>query len=144
MGFAVLVLARVNISVGENVGALAMFETKFPLALISISVLPLMHTVPIRFRLQPLTDVRVAKNTLPDALTLFQPIFPLTFVDFTVEPCVNALSMGFVIFEVSFVPIAVGVAFHTPAVPIIVEPLTLIQSTRAIIHYTKTMSFPIN
>lgn len=49
-----------------------MLETIAPLSFVSIAVLPLMNTIAVSFALLPLTDVRVAQNTLPYSLTVLQ------------------------------------------------------------------------
>lgn len=52
-----LVLARVNVTHSEDIAALPVFETVLPLTLVSVSILPLMNTVAICLRLDPLANV---------------------------------------------------------------------------------------
>lgn len=79
-----------------------------------------MHTVPIRFGLEPLADIGVTKDAFPDSLALFESMLPLAFVDLPVEPNVDTFAVWLVIFEFSLVLIAVGITFESPAIPIIV------------------------
>jgi len=125
--FALLILTSVNVTVGKDVRALTVLQAEFPFALISISILPLVHAVPIRFRLKPFTDVGVTEDAFPDALTLFQSLLPLAFVHFTIEPNVDTFAVRFVVFEFTLILVAVGITFNPSAIPIIIEPLALVQ-----------------
>ena len=78
-----------------------------------------MNAIAICFALSPLSYVGIAEDTLPNTLTLFQAVLPFTLVDFSVYPSVYTLSMWFVVFEFTFVSIAVAVPFHAPAVSVI-------------------------
>jgi len=46
---AKLVLTSVNVAHSEDIGALPMFKTVLPFALVSVSILPLMDTISICF-----------------------------------------------------------------------------------------------
>jgi len=65
-----LVLARVNVTISENVCALAVLETVAPFSLISVSIFPFVDTISVSFGRSPLTDIRITKNTFPDTLAL--------------------------------------------------------------------------
>jgi hypothetical protein len=47
----------------------------------------------------------------------------------------------FIIFEFSFVSIAVGVAFHASSIPVVVEPLALVQACSSVNANTEAVSF---
>ena len=54
---AKLICPREDVTRGKDVGALTMLQTVAPFALIPVSILPLMNTVPISLALFPFTDV---------------------------------------------------------------------------------------
>ena len=84
-----------------------MLQTTKPFTLIPVAILPLMDTVPGRFRLAPLSYVRVSEDALPDALAFFKTEAPLTLVHFAVGPCINAFSVRFTINELTFISVSV-------------------------------------
>jgi len=67
-----LVGACKNITVRKDIRSLSVLQAVQPLALISVSILPLMHSVAISLRVFPLPDVRVAKDTFPDTLAFLE------------------------------------------------------------------------
>ncbi len=103
-----------------------------------------MHTVPIRFGLEPFADIGVTKDAFPDSLALFESMLPLALVDLPIEPNVDTFAVWLVIFEFALVLIAVGITFDSPAIPIIVEPLAFVEPARAIVHHAKTLSLAIH
>ncbi len=141
MRLAITVLSLIDVSVSKSVGALAMLETKLPLALVPISIFPLVHSVPIRLAFTPAAHVRVSKDASPDALALLEPIFPLALVDFAINPSVDALTVRLVIFEVSFILVAVRVALHASAIPIVVLPTPFVKPCRSVNTNTKPRPF---
>jgi len=102
-----LVLARVNVTISENVCALAVLETVAPFSLISVSIFPFVDTISVSFGRSPLTDIRITKNTFPDTLAFLQASSPFAFVVFSVGPSVEAVPMGFITYKFSFVFISV-------------------------------------
>lgn len=90
VGFSIFVLAAVCVSGrGKLVRALAVLETHLPFAFVDISIPPSVHTVPVGFRLKPLTDVRIFLSACPDSLALLHSIMPRTIINFTVGPSIN-------------------------------------------------------
>ena len=119
MRLSILILTAVNVAIRVDVCTLPMLQAELPFTFIPIPVFPLVNAVSVGFALGPLTDVRIAKDALPDALALFETQAPLSFVDLSVEPRVNTFAVWFVILELAFVFIAVAVAFETSPVPVV-------------------------
>jgi hypothetical protein len=59
VGLALLVLARVGVTIFEDVCALAMLQALSPLSLVTISILPGMHSIALSLRIPPLPDIGV-------------------------------------------------------------------------------------
>jgi len=70
-GLPKLVGACEDVSVCKDVTTLPVLQTVLPLPFVPITILPLMHSISISFRVAPLTNVGVAKYTFPDSLTFF-------------------------------------------------------------------------
>jgi hypothetical protein len=71
MWLSKLVLASIYITHSKQISALAMLEAVLPLAFVSVSILPLVNAVSICFRLLPLANVRIPKNSFPNAMAFF-------------------------------------------------------------------------
>ena len=72
-----------------------MFQAILPLSFVSIAIFPLMNAISCSFRLSPLADIAVAKDSLPYALALFEATAPFALVNFSIGPSVDALPMWF-------------------------------------------------
>ena len=55
--FAVVVFSLVNITIGEGVSALSVFQAHEPVSIVFISVHPRVHSVPMDLVVQPLTYI---------------------------------------------------------------------------------------
>ena len=69
-----------------------MSEAELPLALVSIAVGPLVLPVSVRLVLHPLSDVAIARNTLPYSVSMFDAVDPFTIVSVASHPSVEALA----------------------------------------------------
>lgn len=78
-----------------------MLETIHPLTFVTVAIFPLVYAEPIDFSIVPLTDIRVTKDTLPDAIALFDTLEPLAVVHFTVSPGVDALTVRPIVHELA-------------------------------------------
>ena len=92
IGFAVVVLAEVDVAVGERVGSLSVPQTELPLALVAITVRPLVLPVPMCFILVPLADIAVPCHTLPHTVAVLDAILPFTVIGVPVDPSVEAFA----------------------------------------------------
>jgi hypothetical protein len=135
------ILTYKNIPVRENIRALTMSKRTSPLSLITISILPLVHTVPLCHILKPLTDVTVTLCVLPNTITMFHTVEPFTIVNIKVRPCVNSFATNFTILIVSKICISVAESFIAAAVKFIVLPGTFIVPTILINANPKTLSY---
>ena len=95
------------VTIGEDIRSLAMLQAVVPFTFVPITIFPLVHAVSCGFRLTPLSNVRVAEDSFPDALTLLKAVCPLSFVYLAIGPSVDAVASGFAIQKFAFISVTV-------------------------------------
>jgi hypothetical protein len=70
-----------------------MFQAVLELPLVSVTVDPHVHPVPMDHALDPGTDVLVALRTLPETATVLVPVIPLSIIDLPIAPDVPPSAM---------------------------------------------------
>ena len=115
-----------------------------PLSLQPVPILPLMHAISGSLGLEPLADVAVSKDSFPDSLTFFETSGPLALIYFAIGPRVDAFPMRLAIEELPFISVAIGVALHATPTPCVILPLTLVDSSFAILHDAQALTLPID
>jgi len=102
--FTDAVVSDVSVSVCKDFRAFSMFQIVLPLTFVSVSVFPLVDSVPMAFSVFPLPDIRVATGPLPDSETLLDSLLPLTIVYLVIGPGKDAFAVCFVVQVLSDVP----------------------------------------
>lgn len=85
---AVLILANVDVSIGEEISAVTMSETCLPLSLVPVPVEPDMHTVTLSLAGLPLPYIGFSVCAFPHSVTFLHAMYPLTIVNLTVFPLI--------------------------------------------------------
>lgn len=97
MWLAEFVLTDVCVTLLEPVVTFAVFQTVNEFTLISVAILPLMHTVAVALAVLPFADIRLSGCAFPDAEPLLDSFLPLAIVHFTVFISENAFTMRLVV-----------------------------------------------
>ena len=128
ISFAVVVLAEVNVAVGERVGALAVPQAELPLAFVAVAVGPLVLAVPMRLILVPLADIAVPGHTLPDAVAVLDAILPFAVIGVPVHPSVEALARHFAQVVLAQILIPIAEPLVALPVPLVLHPVALVHA----------------
>jgi hypothetical protein len=120
-----------------------MLEAVLPLALIPITVLPLMYPIAVGFAVLPLTDVRVPEDPAPHTVALLDTVAPLPVIHFSVRPEIDPLAMSLPGLELTLIAVPVRVPFIALALSEIVLPLALVDTILPIEHDTQAVTFPV-
>ena len=93
--------------------------------------------------LDPLADVAVTADALPDAVPVLDPIDPLSVVGVSADPRVQALTRDTAILIVAQVLVAVAEAFVALTMALVFLPLAFVDTSDLIDADTLTMTLPI-
>ena len=144
IGFAIVVLAEVDVAVSESVGALAVPQTELPLALVSVTVRPLVLPVPMCFILVPLADIAVPCHALPHTVAVLDAILPFTVIGVPVHPSVEALARDFAQIVLTQVLIPIAEPLIALAVALVLHPVTLVHPSDLVDTDTRSMPMPVD
>lgn len=140
---SIAVLANVAVAIRKKVGSVSLAEALQPLSFILVAVGKDMDAIALRLRVHPLTDVRLAIGALPDTVAVFDAFQPLSVVDLSIFPLVNAFSICLSVLKGAMVRVPVRKDFETAPVSLVLEPLTLVDSTIQVNEHSKTFSLPL-
>lgn len=126
--FSILVLAQVDVSIGETVASLAVSQTLVPLSFISVTICPLVDSVTMGFILHPLADVTVTVDAFPDSVAVLDTVLPLAVVGVPVLPCVESLAVDPAFEVVSQVLVPVGEPLVAFSMAFILHPGSFVQT----------------
>ena len=138
-----MVLAKIDIAVSKRVRTLPMPQAELPLALVSITIRPLVLSVSMSFVLVPLADVAVTSDALPDTIAVFDSIKPFSIVSVAVNPGVEPFARDSTLIILAQVLITVAEAFVALAMALISDPFALVNPADLIDTDARTMAFLI-
>jgi len=108
---AMFVVADVDISIGEELTAFAIFEAALPFTFVPVTIPVDVHPIAFTLGVPPLSDVGVALDADPHSVAVLEALVPFTFVSLFTKPSVDAFPMRLSSMEVSFIGVAVLVEF---------------------------------
>lgn len=98
-----------------------------------------MHSITIGLVVPPLSCVRVFIVALPNSESMLLRLDPLAIVHLPILPEVNSFPVGLVVYECSFIDVAIFVNFIPLSVSLVVLPLALIDSSAVVSLNSKPM-----
>jgi len=141
--FSKIIIARVNVTVLEDVRPLSMLETVLPLSFVPIAVLPRVNTIAFNLAIFPLAHVVVPVKTLPDTEAMLYTFDPLSIVYLPIPPSINPFAFRFVHDELPYVFASIWKEFKSSTVPLFIFPLSFKNSAISVNQNTKTLSLTI-
>jgi hypothetical protein len=142
--FSLEVLARVDVTISEDVGAHAVLEAVDPFAFITVSVLPLVDAVAFNERIFPFTNVGFSIDTFPNSKSMLEALRPLSVVDLAIRPRINAFPLRFIINKLAYVLRTVRVQLESAAISAFADPLALVNATRGVEQNAEALSFSVD
>ena len=121
-----------------------MAKAELPLAFISIAIGPFVLTVTMSFVLDPLADIAVPSNTLPDTVSILYSIGPFAIVCVPGHPSVQAFSTDRALMILSQILVPITKALVAFTMAFIVDPFTFVYSTDFIYADTLAVAVAIN
>ena len=120
-----------------------MSQAELPLAFVAIPIGPLVLAVTMSFVLDPLTDIAVTRDALPDTVAVLDSIDPLSVICIAIDPSVKAFAGYAALIILSQVLIAIAKPLIAFTVALVLSPLAFIDATNFIYANSCSMSMGI-
>ena len=117
-----------------------MSQAELPFTFVSIAVSPLVLTVTVCFVLNPLSNIAITSETLPDTVSVLDSVYPLTIVGISRHPRVKTFAIHLTLVILSKVLVAIAKPLVTFSMAFVIDPFTLVNSTDFINANALTMT----
>lgn len=144
VGFPLAILPLVQIPICKLFCSLAVLQTGFEVAFITIAVYPDVNSIAFCFSHSPLADVTVSFNAAPHSRAVFESVYPLSFIGLALSPRVFSNSFGFSIYVLTLVGAAIGKHLEACALFVVAFPMSFVDSIVVIDHNSKSVATAID